>query len=82
MRISTIGKSSLIVSYVIFVAVCVALFALMAEFKPNPAPFGFLLALALGWQVFTLYFHRHHLLTWILAVFYAMFLIYFLRPVA
>jgi intracellular septation protein A len=55
------------------------------KFDPNPVPFGLLFAMAFIWQVFTLCFHRRHLLTWILTILYAipavMLLIYVLRAV-
>jgi len=91
MTISTIGKSSLKVSYGLFFVVLVALFCLLAissrsKFDPNPVPFGLVFAIAFIWQLFTLYFHRHHFLTWILTVLYAipaaMLFIYVLRAVA
>jgi len=88
---STIGKSSLKISYWVFFILLAALFLLLAvasrsEFAPNPAPFLLLFAIAFVWQVFTLYHNRHHFLTWILAVLYAipalMFVIYVLQVVA
>ena len=91
MTISTIAKSSLKISYGLFFVALVTLFALLAissrsKFDPNPVPFGFVFAVAFIWQVFTLCFHRHHFLTWILTVLYAipaaMFFIYVLRAVA
>ena len=92
MTISTVGKSSLKISYGIFFVVLVALFSLLgfyftrSRYAPNPAPFGVLFSIALVWQVFTLYFYRRHFLTWILTVLYAipavMLLIYVLRSVA
>lgn len=91
MNISTIGKSSLKISYGLFFGVLIALFLLLAvasgsKFDPNPAPFGFVFAIAFIWQVFTLCFNRHHFLTWLLTILYAipamMFFIYVLRAVA
>jgi hypothetical protein len=87
----TVSKKSLHMSYWLFFALVVALALMLAvaslgnprEGYISPAPFGLLFLIGEGWQVFTLYHNRRHLLTWILTILYgipaALFLICLFR---
>ena len=86
--ISSLGKSSLQISYGLFFGVLVALFSLLAaasknKFDLNPVPFGLVFAISFIWQIFTLCFYRNHFLAKLLAILYgipaAMLLIYVLH---
>ena len=88
MTISSIGKSSLKISYGLFFGVLVALISLLAAASKNkgdlnPVPFGLVFAIPFIWQIFTLCFYRYHFLAKLLAILYGipavMLLIYVLH---